>query len=75
VGMPLRPASTANTAGLGNPFLSLGEDAAALVLTIGAFALPLVALLLVLSLFGGGLRRPPPQPGSPAPVRDPRRRR
>ena len=46
----LRPSSTATTAGFGNPFLSLGEDAASLGLTIVAFALPLVALLLVLVL-------------------------
>ena len=46
----LRPASTTTTAGLGNPVLSLGEDAASLVLTIVAFALPLVALLIVLAL-------------------------
>jgi len=46
----LRPASTTTTAGFGNPLLSLGEDAASLALTIAAFALPLVALLLVLGL-------------------------
>ena len=46
----LRPASTTTTAGFGNPVLSLGEDAASLVLTIVAFALPLVALLIVLAL-------------------------
>ncbi|HSJ73591.1 MAG TPA: DUF4126 domain-containing protein [Miltoncostaeaceae bacterium] len=46
----LRPASTTTTAGVGNPLLSLGEDAASLVLTIVAFALPLVALVLVLAL-------------------------
>jgi hypothetical protein len=47
----VRPASTATTAGVGNPFLSLGEDAASLVLTVAAFALPLLALVLVLALF------------------------
>lgn len=46
----LRPASTATTAGIGNPLLSLGEDIASLLLTILAFALPVVALLLVLLL-------------------------
>ena len=46
----LRPASTTSTAGIGNPLLSLGEDAASLILTVAAFALPLVALLLVLLL-------------------------
>lgn len=46
----LRPASTATTAGLGNPVLSLGEDVASLILTIVAFALPLIALVLVIAL-------------------------
>ncbi len=46
----LRPASTTTTAGFGNPLLSLGEDAASLLLTIAAFALPLVALVVVLAL-------------------------
>jgi hypothetical protein len=49
----LRPASTASMAGLGNPVLSLGEDVAALVLTILAFALPVLALLLALALLAG----------------------
>ncbi len=46
----LRPASTATTAGIGNPFLSLAEDAASLGLTVMAFALPVLALALVLCL-------------------------
>ena len=46
----LRPASTTTTAGFGNPVLALGEDAASLILTFVAFALPLVALLIVLAL-------------------------
>ena len=46
----LRPASTATTAGLGNPVLSLGEDVASLILTIVAFALPLIALVVVIAL-------------------------
>jgi hypothetical protein len=46
----VRPGSTVATAGIGNPFLSLGEDLASLVLTIVAFALPLLALLLVIAL-------------------------
>lgn len=46
----LRPASTATTAGIGNPLLSFGEDVASLALTIVAFALPLVALVVVLLL-------------------------
>jgi hypothetical protein len=46
----LRPASTATSAGLGNPVLSLGEDVASLILTIVAFALPLIALVVVIAL-------------------------
>jgi hypothetical protein len=46
----LRPASTASTAGFGNPVLSLGEDVTALTLTILAFAIPVLALLLALAL-------------------------
>lgn len=46
----VRPASTAATGGLGNPFLSLIEDAGSLVLTLVAFVLPLIAALLVLAL-------------------------
>lgn len=49
----IRPASTASTAGIGNPVLSLGEDVGSLVLTVLAFALPLVALLLTLALLAG----------------------
>lgn len=49
----LRPASTASTAGIGNPVLSLGEDLGSLVLTILAFTLPLLALLLALALLVG----------------------
>ena len=49
----LRPVSTVGTAGLGNPVLSLGEDLGSLGLVIFAFALPLVALLLVLALVVG----------------------
>ena len=45
-----RPASTAATAGIGNPLLSLGEDVTALALTILAFAVPVLALLLALAL-------------------------
>lgn len=65
----LRPASTTATAGIGNPFLSLGEDAASLVLTILAFALPVLALLLVLLLLAAVLSaarrlgRPRERPG------------
>jgi hypothetical protein len=46
----LRPASTATTGGLGNPVLSLAEDVGSLALTVVAFALPALALLLVLGL-------------------------
>lgn len=56
----LRPASTATTAGLGNPALSLGEDVASLILTIVAFALPLLALVVVIALIAAvvsGARR------------------
>lgn len=51
----VRPASTTLTAGIGNPFLSLGEDAGALALTILAFAVPLLAVLVVLALLWAAL--------------------
>ena len=63
----VRPASTTTTAGFGNPLLSLGEDVASLILTILAFALPLVALFLVIVLVAAAVsaarrltRRPDP---------------
>jgi hypothetical protein len=65
----LRPASTATTAGFGNPLLSLGEDAASAILTVVAFALPVVAVLLVILLLAAvisawrRLRRPRDAPG------------
>ena len=46
----VRPLSTATTGGLANPVLSLLEDAGSLTLTIFAFALPVLAFLLVLVL-------------------------
>ena len=46
----VRPASTAGTAGLGNPVLSLGEDVASLILVVAAFVVPLVAVVLLLLL-------------------------
>ena len=46
----IRPAATVGTAGIGNPLLSLGEDAGSLVLTAVAFVLPVLAFLLVLAL-------------------------
>ena len=46
----VRPASTATTGGLGNPVLSLGEDVASLLLVVTAFALPLLAVVLLVLL-------------------------
>jgi hypothetical protein len=46
----VRPVSTATTGGLGNPILSLGEDAGSLLLVVTAFVLPLLALVLVVWL-------------------------
>lgn len=51
----IRPLSTVGTGGAGNPLLSLGEDAGSLTLTVFAFVLPLLAVLLVLSLLVAGL--------------------
>ena len=77
----LRPASTTATAGIGNPILSLGEDATSLTLTVLAFALPVLALLLVLFLLvtvisgARRLRRLRNRPGRvrPDPADPPRR--
>ena len=44
----VRPASTAGTAGFGNPVLSLGEDVASLGLVLAAFIVPILAVLLLL---------------------------
>jgi hypothetical protein len=44
----LRIASTATTAGVGNPFLSIIEDVGALVGTLSALVVPLVMLLLLI---------------------------
>ena len=49
----VRPVSTATTGGMGNPVLSLGEDAGSLLLVVIAFALPLLALVLVIALAVG----------------------
>jgi len=46
----VRPVSTASTAGLGNPLLSLGEDLGSLVLVVAAFVVPLLAFVLLLLL-------------------------
>ena len=46
----LRPASTVATGGVGNPILSLSEDAASGVLVVAAFLVPLLALALTIAL-------------------------
>jgi hypothetical protein len=62
----VRPASTAGTAGIGNPVLSLLEDAGSLALTGFALLLPIIAFLAVIGAFAGvvmvwrRLRRRPP---------------
>jgi hypothetical protein len=43
----VRPASTAGTAGVGNPVLSVGEDVGSLTLVVLAFAVPLLAVILL----------------------------
>ena len=49
----VRPAATATTAGVANPVLSLGEDAASGLLTVLAFAAPLLAAALLVALVVG----------------------
>lgn len=81
----VRPASTGGTAGLGNPFLSLGEDAGSLTLVLAAFVVPVVAAVLLALVIGAGVyaalrwrrwrrgrraRRRPDEP-TPRPDRDP----
>ena len=46
----IRPLSTVGTGGIGNPALSLLEDAGSALLTIAAFVVPVLALLLVVAL-------------------------
>jgi hypothetical protein len=46
----IRPLATAGTAGLGNPVLSTLEDLGSIGLTVVAFAVPVLALLLVIVL-------------------------
>jgi hypothetical protein len=46
----VRPISTVGTAGMANPVLSLIEDAGALVLTLAAFIVPVLAALAVIAL-------------------------
>lgn len=56
----LRPASTVTTGGVGNPILSLSEDAASGILVAAAFLVPLLALALTIALvvaIAFGLRR------------------
>lgn len=62
-----RPAATATTAGAGNPLVSFVEDVVSGFLTLVAFLLPLLAVLLVLGMLAvvaAGWRRlrarPPP---------------
>lgn len=47
-----RPAATALTGGIGNPVLSLAEDGAAAILSFTAVVVPVIAVILVLALFG-----------------------
>jgi hypothetical protein len=54
--MAIRPFSTLTTAGLGNPVLSLIEDAGSLGLSVVAIALPVLALLLVAAMFAAAWR-------------------
>ena len=46
----VRPASTATTGGLGNPILSAIEDLGSGLLTLFAFVVPVLAILLVIAL-------------------------
>lgn len=46
----IRPLSTIGTGGVGNPVLSLLEDAGSALLTLAAFLVPVLALLLVVAL-------------------------
>jgi Domain of unknown function (DUF4126) len=51
----LRPMSTVTTAGVGNPVLSLLEDAGSALLTLFAFVVPVLAVLAVLAVLVLGL--------------------
>jgi hypothetical protein len=68
----LRPASTATTGGLGNLFLSLLEDIGSGLLTVFAFALPVLAIIVVVGLVVGlvmlwrRVPRPTPRPPPPS---------
>ncbi len=46
----IRPLSTATTGGMGNPVLSTLEDVASIGLTVVAFALPILAFVMVVGL-------------------------
>jgi hypothetical protein len=46
----IRPASTAGSAGMGNPVLSLLEDAGSAALTLAAFVIPVIAFAVALGL-------------------------
>ena len=51
----LRPVSTVTTAGVGNPVLSLLEDAGSALLTLFAFVVPVLAVLAVVAVLVVGL--------------------
>ena len=53
----LRLASTAATAGLGNPILSTLEDIAAVVLVVLSFVVPILVLAIILLVAYRGMRR------------------
>lgn len=62
--MLARAASTATTGGLGNPLVATGEWLGALLLTVLALVLPLLALLLVAVVGVWRLRRRPRPPAA-----------
>jgi Domain of unknown function (DUF4126) len=51
----IRPISTVTTLGVGNPVLSLLEDAGSATLIVFAFVVPLLAVLAVIGLLAGGV--------------------
>jgi hypothetical protein len=51
----VRPVSTVTTMGMGNPFLSLLEDAGSATLVLFAFVVPVLAVLAVLGVLAGGI--------------------
>ena len=48
----VRPFVTASTVGIGNPAVSAAEDGTSLLMTLLAFAFPVLAFLLVAVAFG-----------------------